>query len=70
MLRRFAAFRRVEAQRRKERSEAHLYMDVQVSPLALVVKFVHILAQRSYCTLCDFVFSHNLVVGTILSFSL
>ena len=42
MLRRFAAFRRVEAQRRKERSEAHLYMDVQVSTLALVVKFVHI----------------------------
>ena len=42
-------------------------MDVQVSPLALVVKFVHILAQRSYCTLCDFVFSHNVIVGTILS---
>ena len=42
----FAASRRVKAQRRKERSEAHLYMDVQVSILALVFILVQILAHK------------------------
>ena len=34
----FFIFRRIEAQRRKERSEAHLYMDVQV------------LTEEAFCT--------------------